>query len=326
MSGETRTVPAVSVRDLDVSFATDDGEVRAARRVSFAVRPGRTLGIVGESGCGKSATLRALCDLVPEPGRVVGGTIELDGRPYASAQLAAVRGSEVAMIFQDPAACLNPVMSIGAHLVEVLRVKRGLSRGEAGREALALLERVGIAQAAARLRAYPHELSGGMRQRVMIALALAVRPKVLLADEPTTALDVTTQEQILALLLELQRDTGMTLVLVTHDLGVVADVCDDVVVMYAGSIVERGSCAEVLRAPRHPYTRRLLEAMPRLTGSELPLAIPGQPPDLAMPPPGCPFAPRCDEARPACAEVEMDAETRKACACPFAGDADTGRA
>jgi len=315
MSGDAL---ALGVRELEVAFPGAAGEVRAARRVTFGVRHGTTLGIVGESGCGKSVTLRALCSLVPDPGRVLGGAIELDGRRYSGEELAAARGTEIAMIFQDPSMSLSPVLSVGAHLGEVLRVKRGMRPRQSRAEAEALLDRVGIPNAAARLRAYPHELSGGMRQRVMIALALAARPRILLADEPTTALDVTTQEQILELLLDLQRETGMALVIVTHDLGVVADVCDDVVVMYAGYVVERGSCEDVLRSPRHPYTRRLLAAMPRLTGTELPFAIPGQPPDMAALPEGCPFAPRCDEARAECAEVDMESATATACACPFA--------
>jgi oligopeptide/dipeptide ABC transporter ATP-binding protein len=308
---------ALRVRDLAVAFPGDGDPVYAAHKVAFEVRQGSTLGIVGESGCGKSVTLRALCSLVPQPGRVVGGQIELEGKPCSGEQLTNARGNEIAMIFQDPSSSLNPVMSVGAHLEEVLRVKRRMRQGEARTEAMELLDRVGIPDAKARLRAYPHELSGGMRQRVMIALALAARPRILLADEPTTALDVTTQEQILELLLALQQETGMGLVIVTHDLGVVADVCDNVIVMYAGYVVERGSCDELLNAPKHPYTRRLLEAMPRLTSAQLPLAIPGQPPDLAALPAGCPFAPRCDDHRPECAEVDMERETVGTCACPF---------
>jgi oligopeptide/dipeptide ABC transporter ATP-binding protein len=316
---------ALEVRDLSVAFPGVGRELYAARRVTFSVRQSSTLGIVGESGCGKSITLRALCNLVPRPGEVVGGTIEMCGRQYSQEQLASARGETVAMIFQDPSTALNPVMSVGAHLEEVLRVKRRMARHEARSEAVQLLDRVGIPHAAARLRAYPHELSGGMRQRVMIALALAARPAILLADEPTTALDVTTQEQILELLIELQRETGMALVIVTHDLGVVADVCDEVVVMYAGYVVERGTREEVLGSPKHPYTRLLLEAMPRLTGTELPVAIPGQPPDLASLQPGCPFVPRCDQARPECRSVDMDAATAMGCACPFAAGMSTSR-
>jgi oligopeptide/dipeptide ABC transporter ATP-binding protein len=320
--------PELRVRDLEVAFSGPAGEVRVAQKVSFELRKGTTLGIVGESGCGKSVTLRALCSLVPAPGRVVGGSIELQGRTCSRDDLVAARGKEIAMIFQDPSSSLNPVISIGSHIEEVLRVKRGMKSREARVEAQDLLDRVGIPDPAARLRAYPHELSGGMRQRVMIAMALAARPRILLADEPTTALDVTTQEQILQLLLTLQDETGMAMVIVTHDLAVVADVCDDVVVMYAGYVVERGSCADVLTRPKHPYTRRLLEAMPRLTGTQLPFAIPGQPPDLAALPPGCPFEPRCSEARPACKAVDMEAESATDCACPFASpvnsDGDAG--
>ena len=314
-----REAPALAVEGLRVEFPSQDGRVRAASNVRFSVPHGGTLGIVGESGCGKSVTLRALCGLVPAPGRVVAGEVRVDGVSYSSAaELASLRGEKLSMIFQDPATSLNPVHSIGTQMSEVLRVKLGYSRKAARAEAIELLGHVGIPDPAQRMSSYPHELSGGMRQRVMIAMAIACRPMVLLADEPTTALDVTTQEQILKLLLRLQDESGMAIVLVTHDLGVIEEVCDEVVVMYAGYVMERGSVQELARAPRHPYTRGLMAAMPQIDARSLPAVIVGQPPDLATLEPGCPFAPRCPQARSECAAVDMEAQTVTACACPFA--------
>jgi oligopeptide/dipeptide ABC transporter ATP-binding protein len=234
----------------------------------------------------------------------------------ATEDLSHLRGEKVSMIFQDPASSLNPVLSVGTHVTEVLRVKLGYSRRAARAEAIELLDHVGIPDPAARLGSYPHELSGGMRQRVMIAMAIASRPKVLLADEPTTALDVTTQEQILKLLLRLQSESGMAVILVTHDLGVVEEVCDEVAVMYAGYVVERTSVDDLATA-RHPYTRGLMAAMPHIDGEEMPTAIEGQPPSLAELPPGCPFAARCPIAQPACTQLDMQALTLTACACPY---------
>lgn len=312
----------LSVTGLYVEFPSRDGVVRAATNVGFGVARGRTLGIVGESGCGKSVTLRALCGLVPAPGRVVGGSIEIDGRSYGTGEeLAQLRGRELAMIFQDPSTSLNPVLSIGTQLTETMRVKLGYARRAAQKEAIELLDHVGIPDPAGRMASYPHQLSGGMRQRVMIAMAISCRPKVLLADEPTTALDVTTQEQILKLLLQLQDESGMAIIFVTHDLGVIEEMCDDVVVMYAGYVMERGETAELTTSPRHPYTRGLMAAMPRIDSSKFPAVISGQPPDLNSLPPGCPFALRCPEVRPECANVAMPTETLKVCACPFAGTA-----
>jgi peptide/nickel transport system ATP-binding protein len=314
-----REAPALAVEGLRVEFPSQDGRVRAASNVRFSVPHGGTLGIVGESGCGKSVTLRALCGLVPAPGRVVAGEVRVDGVSYSSAaELASLRGEKLSMIFQDPATSLNPVHSIGTQMSEVLRVKLGYSRKAARAEAIELLGHVGIPDPAQRMSSYPHELSGGMRQRVMIAMAIACRPMVLLADEPTTALDVTTQEQILKLLLRLQDESGMAIVLVTHDLGVIEEVCDEVVVMYAGYVMERGSVQELARAPRHPYTRGLMAAMPQIDAHSLPAVIVGQPPDLATLEPGCPFAPRCPQARSECAAVDMEAQSVTACACPFA--------
>jgi oligopeptide/dipeptide ABC transporter ATP-binding protein len=312
--------PVLTVAGLRVEFPSEQGCVRAASNVQFSVPRGGTLGIVGESGCGKSVTLRALCGLVPSPGRMVAGTVSVDGVPYRSAQeLAELRGEKLSMVFQDPASSLNPVLSIGAQIGEVLRVKLGYSRRAARAEAIELLGRVGIPNPARRISSYPHELSGGMRQRVMIAMAIACRPKVLLADEPTTALDVTTQEQILKLLLRLQDESGMAIILVTHDLGVIEEVCDEVAVMYAGYVMERRSVDELSRAAKHPYTRGLMAAMPQIDARVLPSVIAGQPPDLATLPSGCPFAPRCPAAEPECELIDIDSLTLTACACPFAG-------
>jgi oligopeptide/dipeptide ABC transporter ATP-binding protein len=309
----------LSVSGLHVEFPSVGGTVRAATNVSFSVDRGRTLGIVGESGCGKSITLRALCDLVPAPGLVVSGSIEVDGKAFGTGgELAALRGRELAMIFQDPSTSLNPVLTIGSQITETMRKKLGYSRRAARAEAIELLGHVGIPDPAGRMAAYPHQLSGGMRQRVMIAMAIACRPKVLLADEPTTALDVTTQEQILKLLLRLQDESGMTIIFVTHDLGVIEEICDEIVVMYAGYVLERGEVSELTRAPKHPYTRGLMEAMPRIDSSTFPAVISGQPPDLNSLPPGCPFSLRCPRVRPECESVAMSTETLKACACPFA--------
>jgi oligopeptide/dipeptide ABC transporter ATP-binding protein len=317
---QAERAPVLAVRGLRVEFPSGEGTVRAASNVCFEVAQGGTLGVVGESGCGKSVTLRALCGLIPEPGRMTGGVVEVEGVGYGSTEeLAPLRGEKLSMIFQDPASSLNPVHTIGRQVGEVLRVKLGYSARAARAEAIELLGHVGIPEPARRMSAYPHELSGGMRQRVMIAMAIACRPKVLLADEPTTALDVTTQEQILQLLLRLQDESGMAIILVTHDLGVIEEVCDEVVVMYAGYVVERGHVDRLTRTPRHPYTRGLLAAMPQIDADSMPAVIVGQPPDLAMLPPGCPFAPRCPEARPECAAVEMQSMTLTACACPFNG-------
>lgn len=312
--------PTIVAEGLRVGFPGDGKPVIATNGVTLTVDPGRTLGIVGETGSGKSVTLRALCGLVPPPGRLLGGTITVQGQRCATAQeLAGLRGTVVSMIFQDPSATLNPVRRIGDQLCEVLRAKVGLRRADAKAEAVALLDRVGIPRPARRMAAYAHELSGGMRQRVMIALAIATRPRLLLADEPTTALDVTTQERILALLAELQRDNGMAMIFVTHDLGVVRDICDEVLVMYGGYVVERGPASLLTESPMHPYTKGLLAAVPQLYGHLVSAPIPGQPIDMADLPTGCPFAPRCPSARPDCSLIDMTHEvTEPRCACPFA--------
>jgi peptide/nickel transport system ATP-binding protein len=325
--GEASTeqgAPVLSVEGLRVEFPSDYGVVHAASNVRFSVLRGGTLGIVGESGCGKSVTLRALCGLVPAPGRMVAGSVEVEGTTYHSAEeLASLRGEKLSMVFQDPASSLNPVHTIGSQVSEVLRVKLGYSHKAAKAEAIELLGHVGIPEPRSRMRSYPHELSGGMRQRVMIAMAIACRPRVLLADEPTTALDVTTQEQILQLLMSLQQESGMAVILVTHDLGVIEEVCDQVVVMYAGYVVERRNVQSLVSA-RHPYTRGLMAAMPQIHTRSLPEVIAGQPPDLATLPPGCPFAPRCPQVDERCDEADMDTTTLTSCACPFSDPSPNG--
>ncbi len=319
-------VPLLDVRNLTVAFPSPRGIVRAANDVSFEVSRGRTLGLVGESGSGKSVTLRALIGLVPAPGRIVRGQVLLDGHDLVhepASYLQSIRGSDIAMIFQNPMASLNPVLSIGDQLIETLHVKVGLGRRAAASRAEDLLHRVGIRPARQRLRSYPHQFSGGMAQRVMIALAIAANPKLLLADEPTTALDVSIQDQILSLLDELRVETGMGMIIVSHDLGVIARACHDVAVIYAGRLLERGTVDAVLRAPRHPYTRMLLATIPSLRpnvdGRPL-TAIAGHLPDLASLPSGCPFAPRCSFVRPGCASVSMLLEPvagGHASACPY---------
>jgi len=306
------SVPLLEVRDLTVAFPTIDGLALAAREVSFQLDAGSCLGLVGESGCGKSATLRALLGLVPKPGDTIGGEILWGGEDLLrgdSRRLAQVRGAEISMIFQDATVSLNPVLSVGDQIVEVLRVKRGAGRRAARERALELLDRVGIPSPKRRVNDYPHQLSGGMCQRVMIAIAIACNPRLLLADEPTTALDVTIQGQILDLLDELRAETGMAMILVSHDLGVVAQRAQRVAVMYAGSIVEQGSVRQVIGRPRHPYTRGLLAAMPSLDPRARDVAlptIPGQPPTVSSSSTGCPFAPRCPSSRQECASVSME--------------------
>ncbi|GAB2873750.1 ABC transporter ATP-binding protein [Streptomyces mayteni] len=295
------------MRDLRTEFRTGQGRVRAVNGVSFDVHPGDVLGIVGESGSGKSVTARSIMRMVRPPGRVVGGSVEFAGEdllPLPEREMRRRRGSAVAMVFQDPQAVLNPVMRIGDQIVEALTL-HGADRRAARRRALDLLDQVGIPDAATRIDHYPHQFSGGMRQRVVIAIALANDPVLLIADEPTTALDVTIQAQILRLLLRLRAELGLAIAIITHDMGVVAEMCTRVAVMYGGRMVEQGTVEQVLEHPRHPYTAALLAAMPRLdddhVGRPLP-AIPGSPPDPAALPEGCAFAPRCRYVEDACRE------------------------
>jgi oligopeptide transport system ATP-binding protein len=294
-------VPLLEVTDLRTSFHTRSGVYRAVDGVSFSLEPGETLGIVGESGSGKTVTCYSLLGLVPTPpGRIEGGRAMFDGIDLLHcppAQLRTIRGKRIAMIFQDPMTSLNPYLRISEQLIEPLLIHENISRADALARGLAMLEAVGIQDAARRLHGYPHEFSGGMRQRVMIAMALITRPEILIADEPTTALDVTVQAQILELLKKLQRELGMAVIFVTHDLAVVSGLCDRVQVMYAGRIVETAPTRTLFQAPRHPYTRALQRSIPSLQpkGREL-FTIPGMPPDLSKPAAGCAFAPRCEQA------------------------------
>ncbi len=301
--------PLLEVEDLKVQFRTDDGLVKAVDGVSFSVARGQTLGIVGESGSGKTVANLAVMGLVPPPGRVVAGKAVYQGKDLLKMDrrgLAALRGRRIAMIFQDPMTSLNPFLTVAQQMTEVTRLHLGHSEKQALQHAAAMLARVGIPSPAERLFDYPHQLSGGMRQRVMIAMALSCRPDVLIADEPTTALDVTIQAQILELLKRLQRDEGTAIILITHDLGVIANICSRVAVMYAGRFVEEAASDELFGRPRHPYTLGLLESIPRLDeakGSQL-TPIEGQPPDLAHLPPGCPFRARCPVAIDRCSLEE----------------------
>jgi peptide/nickel transport system ATP-binding protein len=297
MSGDE---PLLAVRDLRVAFRTDDGIVRAVDGVDFDIEAGEVFAVVGESGSGKSVTALSLLGLVPPPGRVQGevlwkGRDVLAMRP---SELRTIRGQEISMIFQDPMTSLNPVHTIGRQIGEVLRTHRGASRAAARRRAIEVLGQVGIPRPAERVDSYPHELSGGMRQRAMIAMAIACEPELLIADEPTTALDVTVQAQVLDLLMGIIDEVGAAVMLITHDLGVVAGTADRVLVMYAGRAVETGTTDEIFYESRHPYTVGLLSSLPRLDDERAPLVpIPGHPPSLLHRPPGCPFHPRCPHAR-----------------------------
>ena len=318
--------PLLSIEGLRVGFPSLEGIVLAANDVHLTVGQGEVLGLVGESGSGKSVTCRAVVGMVPHPGAVLGGRIDYGGRnvlEFNRAEMRELRAREVAMIFQDPASALNPVFTIGHQISEVLRLNAGLSRAAARARSIELLERVGIPAPDRRLSAYPHELSGGMRQRVMIAMALAGEPRLLLADEPTTALDVTIQDQVLRLLEDLRRERNMSMILVSHDMGVIGTTAHRVAVMYAGRIVEVAPVDVLFSSPDHPYTRALIDAMPQLMpeeGSAL-RTIPGQPPDLLELGSGCPFAPRCPLARDECSEVSMEltpVSPTQFSACPFA--------
>lgn len=293
----------LSVRDLTVDFRTQKGIVQAVRGIDFDLRAGETLGVVGESGAGKSVSFLALLGLLPRTARVSGqamvGDVNLIGA--SRQELRAVRGSQVAMIFQDPLSALNPVQRVGDQIVEMIRAHQPLGVSEARKRAVELLDMVGIPQAADRSRQFPHEFSGGMRQRVMIAMAISNNPRILIADEPTTALDVTVQAQILELIGDLQKDLGMAIVMITHDLGVIARVADRVQVMYAGRIVEENDIEGVFSRPRHPYTEGLLRSLPRVGQSAL-VPIAGSPPNMLRPPAGCAFAARCRLADAHCSE------------------------
>ena len=295
----------LDVRDLSVEFPLTGGSIRPVDGVSFSVDKGEILALVGESGCGKSLTALALLQLVPPPGRVAGGSVRLGGLEVTSLRgeaLRAVRGRRIGMVFQDPLTSLNPVLTVGAQVAEGLVAHGMMDEPEARRRAVELLQEVGVADAEARAQAYPHQLSGGMRQRVGIAIALAAEPELLIADEPTTALDVTVQAQILELIDGLRKRRGMGVLLITHDLGVVAGRADRVAVMYAGQVVEQAPTPRLFAAPAHPYTRGLLASVPRLSGERKRLApIPGTVPPPAQWPPACRFEPRCGERFAKCA-------------------------
>ena len=295
----------LEVKDLRTYFETEEGVIKAVDGVSFEVRPGETLGIVGESGSGKSVANLSLMRLIAEPpGKIVSGSITFRGRDIlklSPREVRAIRGKQIAMIFQDPMTSLNPFMRISKQLMEVTRLHLGHSKREAREHAIRMLDLVGIPDAEARIESYPHEFSGGMRQRVMIAMALSCQPELLIADEPTTALDVTIQAQILELIKRLKGETGASVILVTHDLGVVAGMTDHIIVMYAGKVFERAPTSELFEQPGNPYTRGLLRSVPDPVAEQGKLyQIPGQPPDLARLPGGCPFAPRCERAEEIC--------------------------
>jgi oligopeptide transport system ATP-binding protein len=320
MNGEN----ILQVKDLEISFNTYGGEVQAVRSVSFDLRRGETLAIVGESGSGKSVTAKSIMRLLPEANSIIkGGEAVFEGQNLLSLsekQMQGIRGSKIAMVFQDPMTSLDPTMRVGRQITESLKKHLGMSGSRANERAVELLEMVGIPNAEDRVRQYPHQFSGGMRQRVVIAIALACDPQILIADEPTTALDVTIQAQILELLRDLQERIGTSVILITHDLGVVAQTAHRVAVMYAGKVVETGTVREIFYNPQMPYTWGLLSSIPLLTAdrSQDLIPIPGSPPDMLDPPTGCPFTPRCPYAMQICAEEMPDyttfsAEHRAAC-------------
>lgn len=296
--------PLLQVKNLCTSFNVDAGEVRAVNGISFNLDKGKVLGIVGESGSGKSVTAYSIMRILVEPGKIVGGEILFNGEDivkYSKKQMREFRGKRVSIIFQDPMTSLNPTFTIGNQLREAILLHTDRNRAEANARALEMLQLVGVNEPEKRLKQYPHELSGGMRQRVMIAMALACEPDILIADEPTTALDVTIQAQILELMKDLQKKMGMAIIMITHDLGVIADMCDEIIVMYAGRVCERGTVDEIFYNPRHEYTKGLLRSIPTLNGGHdklIPIA--GSPVDLTNLPKGCAFASRCDRCMKIC--------------------------
>ena len=295
----------LDIKNLRLSFFTPTGEVKALNDVSIKLDEGDVLGIVGESGSGKSVTAYSVMGLTAHPGRIVDGTIDFNGHrinDMTESDMRRIRGNEVSIIFQDPMTSLNPVYTIGNQIKEVILLHTNKTLKEANDRAIELLRLVGINEPEKRLKQYPHELSGGMRQRVMIAIALACEPKLLIADEPTTALDVTIQAQILELMIELKNKIGMSIIMITHDLGIVANMCKKIAVMYAGKIVEYGSTDEIFYNPKHEYTKGLLRSIPKLTETEHKKLVPieGTPVDMLNPPAGCPFAPRCESCMKIC--------------------------
>ena len=314
----------LEVKDLKVSFFTPAGEVKAVGGISYELKKGEVMGIVGESGSGKSVEAYSIMGLLQSPGKVIGGSITFEGEDVLSFnkdQMTDFRGNKVAMIFQNPMTCLNPVYTIGNQLVEALQAhNKDISNEDAKKRAMEMLEFVGINNVEKRMGQYPHEFSGGMRQRVMIAMGLICSPKLLIADEPTTALDVTIQAQILELMKSIQKKTGMGIIFITHNLGVVAEICDKVSVMYAGRIVEQGPVDDIFYKPAHPYTLGLLRSMPRVDAESYERLIPieGTPVDMLNPPDGCPFAPRCESCMQICLKkmppyVELGNNHRSAC-------------
>jgi oligopeptide transport system ATP-binding protein len=332
LSSETAETRLLEVDDLQVEFRTRDGVAKVLNGVSYHVNAGETLAVLGESGSGKSVTAQTIMGILDTPPAfVTGGSVRFHGEDLLTASAERrmeVRGDGIAMIFQDALSALNPVFTVGFQIEEQLRVRRGMSRADARKRAVELLDLVKIPNAKRRVREYPHQFSGGMRQRAMIAMSLALDPEMLIADEPTTALDVTVQAQIMDLLAEIQRERDMGLILITHDLGVVADVADRIAVMYAGRIVEQADVHEVFRSPGHPYTAALLESLPRLDlkGHEL-KTIKGLPPSLLRIPSGCPFHPRCPRAQEVCG-TDVPAQVRlgfgRTSACHFAEEVVSG--
>ena len=307
---QTENSPLLSVKDLTVEFKTEKGVVRAVDCVSFNLAGGEPLGIVGESGCGKSVTALSLLKLIPSPpGRIAGGEILLDGQnivPLSDSRMRGLRGNKISMIFQEPMTALNPVFTIGNQMIEILRIHKNISRQEARNQALEILNTVEIESPEKRINQYPHELSGGMRQRVMIAMALSCNPRILVADEPTTALDVTVQAQVMDEIKRLQKKLDMAVILITHDLGVIAEFCRRVIVMYCGKIVEIADTESLFKAPRHPYTKGLLDSIPRIRDQKLEKlpTIQGMVPDLADLPEGCRYADRCPKVKERCRKSE----------------------
>lgn len=313
----------LEIKNLKTSFYTHMGEVQAVRGVNFKMKKGDILGIVGESGSGKSVTAMSIMKLIEHPGKIKSGEIVFNNKDltnFSDKKMSNIRGNDIAMIFQDPMTSLNPVLSIKNQMIEVIRRHQKVSRSEALKIAIKMLNMVGIPEAEKRIHQYPHQFSGGMRQRAMIATALSCNPKLLIADEPTTALDVTIQAQILDIMKRLADELDTSIILITHDLGVIAEICTDIVVMYGGMMMEKGTVDDIFYNPQHPYTKGLLKSVPRMDNEEKERLLPiqGSPPDLLSPPKGCPFSPRCPHAMEICTEeapstFEVDESHNSAC-------------